>query len=140
MIIHTSLTEDDVRAAGTLAGITFARLAMRGSRKRDHAFDVILSGSGAHRSQYREQDYPAATWDEWGIFLAWIFRRDESADATYYKGADDFHWQTGDRFRTLTPSRQHKLHKWSFVSRAATGTYSVRECKCGAVNRWRTAS
>lgn len=136
MIIHTSLTHTEIYEAGTKAGVVFARLNTRGSRKADHAFDLILSGSGAHRSQYRAQAWPAATWDEWGIFLAEIFRRDQGASATYYSDAADFHWRTGDRFATLTPARQHKLHRWQYVGQCVTGAYHVRECACGARNRY----
>lgn len=135
MILHTMLTDGQIYFAADRAGVSLARMIRRGSRKADHAFDVILSGSGARRSQYATQDVPAATWDEWGIFLAEVYRRDDKADATYYSNAVDFHWQTGDRFRTLTPAQQHGLHRWVYEGRAATGSYSVYECRCGALKR-----
>lgn len=137
MRIHTNLPEHELYHAATHAQVSITDYERHGSRKRDHAFDVWLSGSGAHRSQYRAQNVPAATWDEWGIFLATIFQQDPTAIATYYKDAEDFHYQTGGRFRTLQPSEQHRKHRWTFLGEVLTGGVYVSECQCGAVRRWR---
>ena len=134
MRIHTALTERQIRHAAELAGVQFERLDHKGSKSRDHAFDVILSGSSPRRrnsgrSVDRTNDY-AATWDEWGIFLAELFRRDPAIKCTYYRDAADFHWQTGSRFRSLTRDKQHRVHNWTYSM-----TLDERGCACGAVMR-----
>jgi hypothetical protein len=141
MKIHTSLSQESIYRAARLAGVDFERLNEHGSRSHPHAFDVILSGSGTTGGQWGNSGkdgaapYKAATWDEWGIFLAAVFGADETAKATYYESADDFHWQTGGRFRMLRRDSQHLRHKWSFQGECVTGAYWVHECKCGAVKR-----
>lgn len=61
-------------------------------RKRKNCFNVRLSGSGPTCMWHRRDK--AATWDEWGHFLAAIFEQDEDAICGNYNGADDFHSQT----------------------------------------------
>lgn len=125
-----------IDAAAQKAGVRFERCTLHGSRSRDHAFDVILSSHNGRQAGWG-LDYQAATWDEWGIFLAYIFDADPDAVCWAYKSADDFHWQTGDRFRTLTRDQQCKRHKWGLGRPNVTHSYSVSECrKCGAVRRW----
>lgn len=135
MRIHTSATLDDIYQAARVAGVGFTGVSRHGSRKASHAFEVGLTGSSSHRSQWRQSNCQAATWDEWGIFLAAVFEVDPNASATYYANADDFHWQTGDRFRTLQRVDQHARHKWSYVGESVTGSYWVHECACGAIMR-----
>ncbi|MEU7814109.1 hypothetical protein [Pseudonocardia sp. NPDC049154] len=79
----------------------------------------------------------AATWDEWGIFLAEVFRRDPGATIpTAYRSADYFHWATADRFRELRVEDQHIRHRWDGYGRSITGAFQVRDCKCGARMRF----
>lgn len=113
MRIHTKLSKRDISAAVRKARVNLIRFDVYVSRSHDWAFEVVLSGSGAHRSRCQgNRDYPAATWDEWGIFLGEIFRRDPTAKTRAYRDADDFLWKTGERFDDITPDRQHKLHRW----------------------------
>lgn len=138
MRIHTSLlSETDMRQCAAVAGVRFARFAIHGSRSRSHAFEIVLTGSSSYRTQASgcEDDY-AATWDEWGIFLGEIFRRDYGAHATYYASAEEFHWMTGDRFRGLTCGEQHKRHKFYPNGQSLTGSYHVSSCECGALRRF----
>lgn len=115
MRIHTyTLTERDVyEAAGAASkfghGRCFvANLSRHGSRSHDHAFAVNLTGDGTVNkrrvnygtSQTRDRfdrEF-AATWDQWGVFLAVLFDRDPDMIAGPYKGVDDFHRQTGNVF------------------------------------------
>src|SRR4051812_48960247 len=107
MMIHTSFTRDAILAAGRLAGVRFERLDQSGSRTHPRKFDVILSGSGG-RANFGA-DHQAATWDEWGIFLNWIFWSDPNARAAgYYEDRERFRWATGNRFDTLAPAQQHR--------------------------------
>lgn len=137
MRIHTSLTEQDMRDAARLAGVQFERLAQHGSRSRDHAFDFILTGSSGRRGNFGG-DYEAATWDEWGIVLGELFRRDPNAHCgkNSYESGEHFRWVTGGRFDTLTPADQHRNHKWEYSGVVVTGSYHVAECSCGAIQRW----
>lgn len=139
MRIHSdNLSAEDIYAAATRAGVGLYRMAPHGSRSRKRAFDVILEGSGRTGTRYgMNRDMIAATWDEWGIFLAEIFRRDAAAVVPkVYLSADHYHWVTGGRFRDLRVEDQHLRHKWEGYDRSITGAYAVRECKCGAVMRW----
>lgn len=127
---------ETVQAAARRAGVTFERLTVHGSRTHDHAYDVILSGSGT-RSGWPGRDYQTATWDEWGIFLDVIFRRDPAASCRAYGSADHFRWATGGRFDALDLDGQHhRRHRWVYSGRACTGAYDVRRCTCGALQRW----
>jgi hypothetical protein len=108
MRIHTSACINHFRMAATVAGVTFERLEHHGSRSDLQAFDVVLNGSG--RNQPWGRDYQAATWDEWGMFLAEVFNY--------------------DRFDTLTPRHQHRNHRWS------SGYPRYQSCACGAERCW----
>jgi hypothetical protein len=60
-------------------------------------------------------DWQAATWDEWGALLGWLFNLDPDMTCTYYKDADFFHTQTDGRFRAgVIPADTHAQHRWSY--------------------------
>lgn len=141
MRIHTStLTEDDVRQAAKIAGVGVYRLGRHGSRKRDHAFDVIIEEMDGRRGNSGKRgasgDYYAASWDAWGVFLAELFRRDDTMTVPgTYHSAEHFHWATTDRFREDVT--EHRNHRWQYVGESLTGTYITNECRgCGAQQRW----
>ena len=124
MRIHTDkLATADLLAAAGKAFVQFERLDVKGSRSHHHAFDVLLSGSSPRRAQ--RNDFYAATWDEWGIFLAEVFSRDPGARADRYADAESFHRITGDRFRSLTHAQQHRSHRWEW-------NQGEGSCACGA--------
>lgn len=136
MRLHSNFleTSDFYRAART-AGVSFTRFETKGSRKRDRAFDVILTGTSPRNQNFGGED-KAATWDEWGVFLGVLFGIDPEAVTPYYSCGADFHWQTGNRFFWIRPAHQrHRQHRWEWSGRAATGAYTVHECKCGALMR-----
>lgn len=140
MRIHTnSLTVTDLAEAGKRAGAGVQVLfTWHGSRKRAQAWDVSLTGTSSRRTNAGNRgagdDY-AATWDEWGMFLAELFRRDPEATIPgVYDTAGDFDYKTGCRFDDLTPDQQHggSGHRWEFA-----GTARARSCKtCDAVQRF----
>lgn len=105
MRIHTdTLTSADVynacdaatRSVSGTKTVRPTRLELHGSRKRARAFDVILTGSNSRR-QNGGQDY-AATYDEWGYFLAHLFARDPQMTCDYYDDAADFQTKTDRRY------------------------------------------
>lgn len=131
MRIHTNLTAAMINQAARHAQVSFERFDTHRSRTRRFGYDVLLTGSSSRRPNSghfgAHSDVFAATWDEWGIFLGEIFGLDPIAHCTYYMGADDFHWQTGGRFRTLRWEDQCRDHKWD-----ALGNYRFACGKCDA--------
>jgi hypothetical protein len=138
MRIHSDhLDELEIRKAARLAGVSFTRFSLHGSRSRAAGFDVILTGSSPRR-QNQGEDY-AATWDEWGVFLNALFAIDEHAIAGRggYESAEHFHWSTGGRYRDFDIADQHRAgHRWQWAGDSATGSYHMSECGCGAVRRF----
>lgn len=126
MRLHTDiLAPSDIYRAVTAAGMTGVHVeaTRHGSRARDHAFEVHLTGTSSRRpngGNYGAGAGYAATWDEWGMFLAALFELDPQAIAgtpgrpTYASG-ETFHAATWDRFKSLTAPHQHggSGHKWT---------------------------
>lgn len=112
MRIHTNLTHSDiVDCARGLVSLT--TLSEHGSRSRERAFEVKLSGSSPYRQNFGTEQ--AATWDEWGVFIARIFAKDSDAIAGHYKSADLFHEVTDGRFENgELPADTHARHKWEY--------------------------
>lgn len=80
MKIHSDvLTTSDLRKPlYTVQGVFIDRLETAGSRSRARAFDVHLAGEEASHRKHRTYDrqYAAATYDEWGYWLAALFAVD----------------------------------------------------------------
>lgn len=152
MRIHTDiLTHADIVSAVRAAGIETApnvrtvRLSVEGvkhhrSRSRARAFAVKLHGSSSRQTQ--DGAGPAASYDEWGIFLAALFAIDPEAIAGPYDGAEFFHWTTANRFHSMTARDLRDLdnsqcrggHRWGGAHSNINGAYRVVECRrgCGA--------
>lgn len=154
MRLHTDkVTPEDLTDAARAANVGLERSTRHGSRSRNHAFDVVLSGSGNSGGRYGQFYFKAATWDEWGIFLAHLYRVDPEMIAGPYKHNhedeyESFDFLTGDRYSDLRPADQHKRHKWRPTFNTPTNrnltycfvpntvrSYSEFECRCGAVMR-----
>jgi hypothetical protein len=94
MRIHANtLTRLQVCEAARIARVDFGRLTGHGSRKRDHAFDVTLTGESRRRPNSGaggSGDEYAATWDQWGVFLAVLFHADDSVTTGPYADAEAF--------------------------------------------------
>lgn len=135
MRIHTTVTEAEVYAAARLARVDLATFARHGSRKSDHAFEVKLEGESRQRPNGGESGAGsgyAATWDQWGVFLAAIFRADPAASCWAYTDEQDFHWQTDDRFALEGfPADAHGDHTWRVGA-----PYEQACTRCTAVRRW----
>jgi hypothetical protein len=113
MKFHTNLAEDEIRACldraktgGELPDdIEFDVFGTAGSRSHPHAFEIHLAtaqqrtrADGKARSSSplaggNGLRY-AATYDEWGWFLAEFFAADPEAKAGPYKSGTDFHAKT----------------------------------------------
>lgn len=129
------ITEKEIMDAALQAGASVEKMIVRRGRRFARTFDVILSGSGPRRSQWREQSVPAATWDEWGIFMARLFDHEPTMRIGPYRDRDHFRWSTGDRYDDLDPADQHN-HRWTLdyhTPRVEQGQF----CKgCDAVRRF----
>lgn len=146
MRIHSDiLTGSDILQAASAAGPeVFVDYTRHGSRSRKAAWNVTLTGTSSRRPNTGNRgggtyggDH-AATWDEWGIFLGELFRRDPGMTVPgVYDSAEHFRWATTCRFDDLKPADQHGRagHRWTHEGEAASGSYSVYGCPCGAQRR-----
>lgn len=150
MRIHTDLTWsqiwDIIRDAK--CGAYQTTLTEHGSRTaKARGIELKLAGTSTRYSnsgQWGAQNWDghmAATWDEWGIVLAAIFDADPtaimgSAKHPDYADRDDYHWQTGDRFRWLTSSSDDRYHAHHTFRWAEGMPQGETRCKCGAIRRW----
>ena len=115
-IAYAALTE--CQTAGTVAGhVGFKTLTVhRGGQGFAYALEIQLEGIARDRGRrlgnsgsYGAGDNYTATYDEWGFFLAALYRMDEGArcapnfkrDYAAYYDASDFHEKTG---RTYDPA------------------------------------
>lgn len=152
MRIHSDrLTYRDLIAAARVARADI-EMTDHDSKSRDRAFDVHLTGESRRRPNRRGQGDPdayAATWDQWGVFLAALYERDDRLVTPYYSDASDFADRTGDRFgapETVMesdgyhdrfvaygwPDDAHGDHRFKFQ-----GVPREQRCtKCSAVTRW----
>lgn len=138
MRLHTDrLAPSDVHRATTAAGMTgvFAVVTVHGSRSRARGLEVKLTGTSSRRPNSggcgAGGDY-AATWDEWGMFLAALYELDPemiagSPSRPAYASRAAFHAATHGRFLTLTADAQHGRagHKWG---PSGDGNRARREC------------
>lgn len=145
MLLHATATllahniYDAARAAG-MTGVD-ATIKVKGSRSHARAFDVKLTGTSGRRpnsGRYGATDFGsddhAATWDEWGMFLAALYAIDETIMVPrIYADAADFHFKTGNRFKTLEAADQCRNHRWEHAGRTDDGAHNLYTCnKCDA--------
>jgi len=97
---------ESARDAGRISwSVGFMTLDTKGSRSRARGFEIRLEaepGDGHRRTNTGTRgagDYYAATWDEWGYFIAELFALDPAAIFGGYDGAADFHAQTKGKFQ-----------------------------------------
>jgi len=117
MDLHTdNILSGDLYAAAREAGVTIESAGLHGSRSHDHKWSIYLSGSSNRYSNGR--DHKAATWDEWGVFMAALYRVEAAArwgtKSFGYADAWDFHQKTQDRFSHGAPQDMHTQHKWQY--------------------------
>jgi hypothetical protein len=128
MRIHSDiLTRDDLFAAigavrADAPDIYLEHASAHGSRSRTRAFEVALRGMGARhtrRPNFGGDGY-AATYHDWGYWIAELFAIDHDAVIGPYKGADDFERQTPK----MTPER--KGSPWGPKVQPLTPAFPVR--------------
>ena len=127
MKIHSDvITEADLKEAAQIRGMRGVEIAItrEGSRSRKTGWDVKLYGSSSYASQ-SDRSRKAATWDEWGIVINYLFEVDPEAIIGKYSSASKFHEYTWFRFAELDWKDQHKSHTWNFG-----GKWPY--CECGA--------
>lgn len=100
MFIHTVLTESELRATMPRTGLDDVRLHILGtgrSRSHPNRFEVALRGVGARHTHVprthildRSEYERAATYDDWGWWLAEVFEMDETARCGNYRGRQEF--------------------------------------------------
>ena len=141
MRIHSdNLNSQDFHNAIHASGMTGVHMDVffsTGSRRREVGYEVKLVGTSNRPPMGGSMhDEKAATWDEWGMFLAALFDADPDMLAgpsgrPAYDGKGNFHEATGHRYLTLTAADQHRNHKW--LNDGKGGTYCT---KCPAtINR-----
>lgn len=131
MRIHTdTLTYSDMTHAAMAARVNFTTIQQHGSRSRDHSFDVILTGESRRRQNGGED--MAATWDQWGVFLAYLFDKDSEAKCWAYSDASQFAYRTVYRFEDGWPTDAHGDHRFQYDGMP----YTQKCTKCTARNRW----
>lgn len=143
MRIHSDiLTRRDLLNAATEARVYMETFTEHGSRSRERAFNVLLRGESNRRPNCgttgAADDY-AATWDQWGVFLAFLFYIDPNMKTPYYDDRDDFNFRTNVRFtkigggwHEIWPADYHGDHTFRWQ-----GVPSEQSCtKCSAVQRW----
>lgn len=79
-------------------GVFISSFETAGSRLSDYAWEIRLSGSNPSMQQ-GGTGFHAATWDEWGLWIAEVFKLDPLAVIGPYKGQGEFHRITKDKFR-----------------------------------------
>ena len=136
MRIHTSASYADVSAAARAAKAEL-RVTFHKSRTHDRAFEVTLRGDSKRAPNVRHPNgEKAATWDQWGIFLAHLFEVDPDTRCggekrPIYRDADDFYFQTDGRFDEGVPFDMHGDHRFKYHA-----LFAQKCTKCTAVRRW----
>jgi hypothetical protein len=132
MRIHSDvLTYAEIEKAARKAAVDFDVLSQHGSRKKARAYEIKLLGESPYRPNGGTSDANpngfAASYDQWGIFLAALYAEDSDMVCPYYRDNVTFHDMHFGRYLTLTAAQTHRRHKWNYSM--STG---VHECECGA--------
>ena len=137
MRIHTdTLRITDLRVAELKAGVEL-RWKRHGSRSRSHAYEIKLRGNSKRRPNFYDDDGSfAATWDQWGVFLGYLFALDPDMVAGPYSDEYRFHYMTQGRFDldwdAAIPFPLDHDHRFRFA-----GVPYYQTCtKCGATYTW----
>jgi hypothetical protein len=109
MRVHSSIiTERDLFAA-VPQGCYLKQPSRHGSRSHGAAFECQLRGAEARHTRRPNSgtrgadwgDEYAATYDDWGHWIARLFDIDPDAKMTYYSDREDFHRQTDYRYASV---------------------------------------
>ena len=104
MRIHTQLSKAVIAShLGMPDDVTIHVVSEHGSRSHRTAYEVALRGDGRRHTRNpntRDDSIPgkAATYDDWGQYLAVLYRQDASMKAGPYKNRSDFERQTKHKY------------------------------------------
>lgn len=92
-----------------------------GARRRRNRFDCYLTGHGERHTRHVNQgtsanlytDQYAATWMDWGWFIASIFRYDPQAVCGTYDGVADFLTQTTREYERRWRLKDRSVRSWA---------------------------
>lgn len=140
MRIHTDkLTSVDIYNAAAKAGAN-AEVSLHKSRSRARAYEVKLTGLSNRRPMGGpgEGDDYAATWDQWGVFLGFLYSIEYNmAAGNAYGDVYEFDQRTRYRFALdysqPIPFPLDHDHRFRFAGVPFENTCT----KCGAVRRTR---
>jgi hypothetical protein len=151
MRLHTMITDEHaIRDAIRAAGARPIELSRHRSRLGDVGWEVKLAGCSPYRTQSDPDEY-AASWDQWGVFLAALYDHDPDMVVgsgwkyAVYRDACAFHYATGHRFEDGRPEVIHHAHRfrparpYEAVCSVTVGPDGRRARGgelCGAVTRW----
>lgn len=78
---------------------------------RERGWEVLIGRAGSKRSfnsgQYGAEGQGAASWDEWGTFLATLYEKDPEMRAGPYKSRAHFHESTNRQYVPWSPPVRH---------------------------------
>lgn len=88
-----------------------------------HGWNLYCSGSSSRQAQHgfgNYSGYNAATWDEYGIWMAALYELDDEARISWYKTHEDFvHWTTHMRdYYANENSRNAREHRAPWLEAA----------------------
>ena len=69
-----------------------------------YGYEVFLTGSSPYAAAHQSRDgygEKAATWDEWGVFIAFLYEIDPAARIGHYTGRENFRQVTGEEVRRI---------------------------------------
>jgi hypothetical protein len=94
----------DEVATHTGSAVDLLKAEKYSSRKRARALEVQLSSDGrlTHCRTMSDRNAYAATWDQWGWFIAHLYSVDRDAIVGPYADFQDFHRQTSYKFTAPT--------------------------------------
>jgi len=126
-----TLNQSDLAKAARLANVDIisdiSPFNVHKARKRAYRFEIVLSGDSPFRNGH-DSSYPAATWDQWGIFLNALFEIDPDISTQYYANREAFNAITDDRFIALTYEQSHRRHNWRYMPIGRVLHYSCNGC------------
>jgi len=95
-VYSDTLTERDLFEAATLADVELYYCEPIGNtRVRLHGWEISLAGSSPYTSQSSFAGaHKAATWNEWGVWMVELYKRDPRVRIGNYKTLADFMEQT----------------------------------------------
>lgn len=104
-VYSDTLTADDLHNAARRARVGIRDIAgMQRPRVRARGWVLSLTGSSTrHRNSGTygadHDDFPPATWDEHGAWMAALYEVDPDARIAYYRNREDFHTLTANAYR-----------------------------------------